>query len=151
MTKSIVKAIKPKTTISTRNSTNKLRIQLHTGNISKVQTNLQSQTEIKNILKKYQHTQELNTNQQEALYGDFSTSTSYHEAQNILLDAQDQFDALDAPTRKKFNNNPAEFLEFATDNKNEDEMVKMGLATAKPIIEQPSEAIETPAVAETKE
>ena len=46
--------------------------------------------------------------------------------------AQEQFAALDAAVRSRFDNDPAKFLEFTADPANADEMVKMGLAVAKP-------------------
>jgi len=60
-------------------------------------------------------------------YGDFSEVPDYQEAVSIVRLAEEQFMALDAHLRNRFENNPAKFLEFATDPKNLDEIEKMGL------------------------
>lgn len=60
-------------------------------------------------------------------YGDFSAVPDYQEACNIVNHANEQFAALDVSIRNRFENNPAKFLEFATNDKNIDELEKMGL------------------------
>lgn len=111
-------------------------VKTFTGNQSNVQTNLQSQTEIKNILKKYQHTGQLPINQNKALYDDFSEVVSYQEAQNLIINAEEQFSNLTAPVRKRFGNDPENFLQFCNDPDNADELIKLGLAPEK--IQEPS-------------
>lgn len=69
--------------------------------------------------------------QAEKKYGDFASVPDYQSAAQIYINAQNQFNSLDAHVRKRFNNNPAEFLEFASDASNVDEMVKLGLATIR--------------------
>lgn len=61
------------------------------------------------------------------LYGDFSTSLDFHDAQNIIAHANQQFEALDAKVRKRFQNDPAEFLNFVENEDNYDEGVKLGI------------------------
>lgn len=65
-------------------------------------------------------------------YGDFSSVPDFQAAQNIVAHANEQFAALDAHIRKRFGNDPAEFLAFASDPSNQDEMIRLGLATRKP-------------------
>lgn len=67
-------------------------------------------------------------------YGDFSDPVSYQDSLNLVQHAQEQFDSLDAHIRKRFGNDPAEFLAFAEDPSNAGEMVRMGLATARPTL-----------------
>lgn len=64
-------------------------------------------------------------------YGDFSEPLTYQESLNVVIHANDQFANLTAQTRKKFNNDPAQFLEFAANPENLPEMVKLGLATKR--------------------
>ena len=66
---------------------------------------------------------------QNARYGDFSQVTDYQNSLNVVKHAQDQFAALSSTVRKRFDNDPAKFLEFATDPSNLSEMVSLGLAT----------------------
>nr|QJB19452.1 MAG: internal scaffolding protein [Microvirus sp.] len=60
-------------------------------------------------------------------YGDYSNVPDYQEALNIVSHANEQFLNLDADLRNRFDNDPAKFLEFATDPKNIEEMEKLGL------------------------
>jgi phage internal scaffolding protein len=65
---------------------------------------------------------------QDPTYGDFTNAPSFIEAHNIVNKAYEQFEALDAHIRTRFENDPAQFLEFVNDKGNLDEMRKMGLA-----------------------
>lgn len=67
------------------------------------------------------------------VYGDFSDiqEGDYLRAQNILLQADEDFMQLPAKVRQRFNNNPAELLAFIENNPNSEELVKLGLATKK--------------------
>jgi len=60
-------------------------------------------------------------------YGDFSAVPDYQEAVQIVRDSEEQFMALNADLRNRFANDPANFLAFATDPANLDEMEKLGL------------------------
>lgn len=67
----------------------------------------------------------------DARYGDFSNVPDYQESLNVVFHAQEQFAALSAKVRARFDNDPSKFLEFASNPKNSMEMVKLGLS--KPI------------------
>lgn len=69
-------------------------------------------------------------------YGDFSNVPDYLEAMNTVLHAEAQFRALDAHIRARFENDPAQFLEFATNADNLEEMRRLGLA--KPLASDPA-------------
>lgn len=71
----------------------------------------------------------------------------FQEALHLVDKAQTMFDALPAKVRKKFENDPAQFLEFVQDERNHAEMVEMGLA--KPIDEPPAPPPSAPAPPET--
>lgn len=62
-----------------------------------------------------------------ARYGDFTSSLSYHEAMNRVLEAQQQFDMLPAQIRDHCENDPGKFLELVMDPARRDELVKLGL------------------------
>lgn len=84
--------------------------------------------DINNILKRFEKTGVLpDMIKSDPVYGDFSDAGSYQEALNIVMHAEEQFAALSANVRERFGNDPQRFLEFATDDKNSDEMAKMGL------------------------
>lgn len=66
------------------------------------------------------------------LYGDFSKLPSFQNAQNLIIRAQEQFDGLDARVRRRFDNDPAQFLKFVNDPKNDSEMYDLGLKVKPP-------------------
>lgn len=71
-------------------------------------------------------------------YGDFASVPDFMKSQNIVARANEQFAGLDAHIRKRFGNDPAEFLEFVNDPKNGPEMVKLGLAKIREGQEAPA-------------
>lgn len=60
-------------------------------------------------------------------YGDYSTSVDFHEAMNIVIRAQEQFEALPSSVRDKFDNDPSKMLDFVSKKENIEESVKLGL------------------------
>ena len=62
-------------------------------------------------------------------YGDVS-GHSFQEAHNQIALAKTLFEQLPEHVRLKFNNEPHNFLQFAQDEKNYDQLVDMGLANA---------------------
>lgn len=80
------------------------------------------------IFKRFERTGQLpDLIAREGRYGDFSSVPDYQEAVDIVRLAEEQFAALDVSIRNRFANEPAKFLEFASDPKNINEMEKMGL------------------------
>jgi len=80
------------------------------------------------IMKRYEKTGVLpNMILKNPVYGDFSSVPNYQEALNIVRIAQEQFNGLDASVRNRFDNDPAKFLDFATNPENVEQMAKMGL------------------------
>jgi len=61
---------------------------------------------------------------------------NYHQAMNIIADANTMFEELPASVRAKFKNSPEEFLEFTSNPENIEELRKMGLA--KPQVPTPT-------------
>lgn len=114
-------------------------------------------TDINKIVARYQKTGFLpDLIKHEPRYGDFSEVTDYMEAVQIVQHAEEQFSALDAHIRKRFDNDPSKFLDFVHDPKNKQELVKMGLAvdsSANPdlSLSQPVSSVETKADAANKD
>jgi len=67
------------------------------------------------------------------IYGDFSDVKDYQQGLNVVMKAEAQFSSLPAHIRSRFQNDPAKFLEFATNADNLDEMRKLGLAKKAPV------------------
>lgn len=66
-------------------------------------------------------------------YGDFSAAPDFMQAQEIIVRAREQFEALPAAVRDKFGNNAAMFLEWVGDEKNFDEAAKLGLLSEESV------------------
>ena len=52
------------------------------------------------------------------------------DAQNFVIEAGEMFDALPSRIRKRFNNSPAQLLEFLADTANVSEAISLGLISA---------------------
>lgn len=61
------------------------------------------------------------------MFGDFDSSLSFQEAQNVIVKASEQFADLPAKIRDKFENNPVSMLQFIEDPKNYDECISLGI------------------------
>jgi phage internal scaffolding protein len=95
--------------------------------------------DVNNVLKRYDSTGLItHVNTATAHYGDFTEVNEYQQSLNAVMDAQRAFSELPSEIRKEFANDPGKFFEFATDPKNSDRMVELGLAVApaEPTIQQ---------------
>jgi len=101
------------------------------------------QCDINTIMLKYQKTGVLNhVNRFEGRYADLTaTPTDYHESMNAVLAAQEMFEALPSSIRKRFHNDPGAYVEFVSNPENAEEMIRLGLATAR---QGASDVIEDP-------
>lgn len=107
------------------------------------------EADINTIVRRFGLTGSLPTNVRVPLNVDFSeTVFDFQSAMNVLVEAENAFMQMPADVRARFGNDPARFVDFASDAKNYDEAVKLGLALPKPaaIIEPPVEVVikETP-------
>jgi len=67
----------------------------------------------------------------------------FHQAIEYIAKSKELFDEMPSTLRKRFNNDPGEFLDFVHDENNADEMVSLGLA--KRVNEEPPAATAAPA------
>lgn len=112
-----------------------LRIQATNHEPSKTQQQFQNECDINNILKSYQETGTINhLNPKPGLYQDFSNVLDYKDSLELVMYAQEQFALLPAKIRSRFNNNPAELVEFCNHPHNHEEAVSLGLANPQSII-----------------
>lgn len=65
------------------------------------------------------------------MFGDFSDLPDFATAQQIVIDAQDRFDALPARLRDRFDNDPGALIAFLQDENNRSEAVALGLIPSK--------------------
>ncbi len=142
--------------ISTRADNKSRRVQTPCPGKSLTEKAHAGQTNINDIVRKYQKTGVLPEPVSNGVYGDFSTATDYHDAQNRLIAAKDQFMALPADVRSLFDNDPGHMFEFVNDPENAEECREIGLLPQLPpndpsVVKAPvadQEAISPPAPAE---
>lgn len=95
---------------------------------SRTQQHQKDEADINVIVGRFIKTGHLPLVQRPPTFGDFSGVFDFQSAQNLIVRARESFMALSADVRKRFNNDAAAFVEFCTDDKNLDEMRKLGLA-----------------------
>lgn len=78
---------------------------------------------------------------QESFYGDFADGSDFQTHMDRIVSAQQQFDSLPAEIRDRFDNDPAELLDFVSDENNRDEAIELGLVP-KPVDVPPSNSVE---------
>lgn len=88
------------------------------------------------IMKRYEQTGLLpDAEGRRPIVGDFSTMETYHEAMQVVAEANSSFFALPAEIRAKFQNDPGQFLAYVekapTDKEIATDLVKMGLAVQR--------------------
>jgi phage internal scaffolding protein len=111
---------------------------------SLAQQNFKEECDINTIVRNFGLTGELPGQTISPQYGDFTGVLDYHSAVNAVLAAQDEFMELPAQLRSRFNNDPAQLIDFLGNEENREEAIKLGLV-AEPI----SAPAETP-IGETK-
>lgn len=83
--------------------------------------------DVNRIISRFQATGELpNVNNMPPQYLDV-TSMDFQEHQNFIAGANSMFHQLPAKIRDRFENNPAEFFDFCSHEKNRPELAEMGL------------------------
>lgn len=95
---------------------------------SMVKRAFKDECNINTIMDRYQKTglvDHVNTHQ--GHYGDFSDLPDYQAALNAVIIAEDTFSSLPSSLRKRFNNDPATFLDFVQNEENIPEMERLGL------------------------
>lgn len=99
--------------------------------ISLTRQDAKDECDINQIVDKFQRTGVIDhRNKYEAKYG-FADSNDLHQAMNLITEAQQMFDELPSKARKRFNNDPGQFLDFVQDPANINEMETLGLATVR--------------------
>jgi phage internal scaffolding protein len=95
---------------------------------SRTKQSFKAETNVNFIVERYQRTgaaEHLNVHQGQ--YGEYA-EIDYHSALNAVLSAQQMFESLPSNVRNRFDNNPGDFLAFASNGENHQEMVELGLA-----------------------
>lgn len=104
---------------------------------SLAQQAFKDEVDINSILKKYKITGRMPVSVNLPSYGDFSGVSDYRSAAEAMRRASNAFMELPAEVRKRFSNDPQEFLDFSSNPDNVGELRKMGLAV--PVKEAPAQ------------
>lgn len=86
--------------------------------------------EVNNIVRRYEMGGELPAFSGEPLYADVS-GMEFQGMMDVVASAQAAFEALPAEVRRRFANDPREFVEFVSDPGNRAEALKMGLTRGR--------------------
>ena len=82
--------------------------------------------DVNQVMKRYEKTGILRQSQNRPQYGDFSNVGDYQEALNTVIQADKMFGELSATVRRRFDNDPQQFLDFVEDPNNQDEAIQLG-------------------------
>lgn len=101
---------------------------LHCDDPSLAQQHMRDETDINNIVAQYGVTGQLpEAPVRVPTYGDFTGTNDYRQALDMVMAADDAFMALPAAVRERFNNDPAELVDFVSDINNRSEAIDLGL------------------------
>jgi phage internal scaffolding protein len=106
---------------------------------SLAQQHFKDECDINNILRQFNVTGMLPESTLSPRYGDFTGIGDYHTALNRVMAVQDEFEALPAQIRARFENDPAQLIEFLENSENRSEAEKLGLIEigAAEVVEAP--------------
>jgi len=100
---------------------------LHCEDASLAQQHYKEECDINTILEKFNISGMLPEQPLSPRYGDFTGISDYHTAMNRVIAAQDEFEVLPAQIRARFNNDPAQLIEFLENSDNRPEAEQLGL------------------------
>lgn len=88
--------------------------------------------DINEIVRRFGITGELPTNFRPPQYGDFTELSDYRSALQAVRDAAETFMEMPAELRARFQNDPAQLIDFLADDANRAEAQALGLVNAPP-------------------
>lgn len=99
---------------------------------SRVKQSFKDQCDINRIMGRYLKTRTVDwATKYGGSFGE-ATALSFHEAMNVVSQAEQMFADLPSDVRKRFANEPGEFVKFVADPANVPELRKLGLALPEP-------------------
>lgn len=109
----------------------RLRVLKKTPGGSRTKQQFKEECDVNVIVQRAEKTGMLPIDQRVKQYGDFTNVPSYQESLETCRRAEEQFLMVGSRIRARFDNDPEKFLAFASNPKNQEELVKMGLAVKK--------------------
>lgn len=99
---------------------------------SRTKQSFLEECDINNIIRDFKVTGQIahmNTQRAQGAYLDLPDPLDFQESLQLVKDAQTSFATLPSAVRTRFGNDPTAFLQFMSDPKNQEEIIKLGLAT----------------------
>lgn len=99
---------------------------------SRTKQSFVAECDINNILKQYKASGQLrhiSAKAAQGAYQDLPDEVDFQASLNVVMQGQTAFASLTSKLRNRFHNDPAEFLEFMADPANQEEAIRLGLAT----------------------
>lgn len=101
---------------------------------SLTQQSFKDECDINTLVKRFGITGAIPQGVRAPSYADYDEVFDYQDAMNAIAAANSSFAELSAIVRRRFHNDPAEFVDFCSDPNNLDEMRKLGLAIPAPVV-----------------
>ncbi len=121
--------------------------QTHPRGVSLTKQSFKDDCDINVVMRKYEKSGLLtHLNQNQGDYSNFIDAPDYHTAMLAIRAAEENFMTIPAQIRSRFHNDAGNFLEFAQNPDNLEEMREMGLAPMAPSEALPSDPEPTPPV-----
>ncbi|WNK14298.1 MAG: internal scaffolding protein [Microvirus sp.] len=98
---------------------------------TRAKQSFKEECDINTIVRRFGITGELPVGVRMPSYGDFTGLSDMHTALNAIAQAREAFDAMPADVRRRFDNDPAKFVDFCDDEQNRPEAVRLGLVAAQ--------------------
>lgn len=112
------------------------KLDLKTGELvkepSRTKQSFKAECDINNIVRSFRTVQDiinLTENGRKGVFVDLPDPFSYQDGLNVVIQAEASFNALPSALRNRFENDPKQFLDFMSNPANQDEMIRLGLAT----------------------
>jgi phage internal scaffolding protein len=116
---------------------------------SLAQQQFKDECDINNILRQFNITGQLPESTLSPKYGDFTGISDYKTALDRVMAADEEFMSLPANIRARFDNEPANLIEFLENEENRSEAEKLGLVEPKSTLEAPIVEEKTPTPTES--
>lgn len=95
------------------------------------------EVDINTIVRRFGLSGELPVGVRMPTYGDFTGVSDFRSAMDAVVAARESFDTLPAHVRTRFHNDPAEFVDFCSDDDNIAEARKLGLVPKEELVVAP--------------
>ena len=104
----------------------------HSEEPSRTKQSFKEEVDINTLVKRFGITGQMPVPSRLPTYDDFTGIDDYQSALNVLMDASAAFDDLSADVRRKFDNDPQQFLEYVNNPDNRESLYDLGLAIRPP-------------------